>query len=228
MNKALFCFALFFSVTSFAQDSQAIIDDTNNYSLDILFTNSEDFFDAYENSDDLDPIGSFFGNEQNTLTLSLNSPYEYYGTSSSGYYIAYNIKTFDFNKQDTTISGSDITEADLGTSVSGYNIYAYASMFFNFGDKFIITDNDSALKLGLGAGLGFLKADGTMILTERPGSPLINIDINDFGLSFGFFVDYRYGPWILRVETIGTEVKQDGIQFVYTTIPIQIGYSYKF
>jgi len=228
MKKIIFYSIFLFSTSVFAQDKQDITSDTKGYSLDILFTNSEDFFDAYENSNDTDPIGSFFGNEQNTISLTLNSPYNYFGTSSAGYYINYNLKTFDFNKQDTTITGSSITETNLGTSVSGYNVYTYASIFFNFGDKFLKTDTYRAFKIGIGAGLGYLKASGDMILTDRAGSPLINIDISSFGLVAGIYADYRFGPWVIRIEAFGTEAKQDSVQFEYTTIPIQIGYTYKF
>jgi len=50
-------------------------------------------------------------------------------------------------------------------------------------------------------------------LNRVTGDPLIKVDIIGFGLAFGIFMDYRYGPWVFRIEVFGTESKQDSINF---------------
>lgn len=220
--------ALLIPALCLGQDIASDTADLNKYSIDILFSHSGDFFDAYESSDDINPIGSFYGNEQNSLAFTFSFPYHYFHNSNAGYYVNYNIKHFDFNKQDTSITSTGINEVNLGTSVSGYNVYAFTSFFYNFGDRFIVTDDNKSLKLGIGIGLGYLKADGDIILTEQSGSPLVDINISDVGLAFGLYIDYRYGPWVFRLEGFSTEARQDSIHFEYMTIPLQIGYSYRY
>lgn len=215
---------ILFSLSTHADN---LPEDSQYYSIDILLTHSSDFFDVYESSDDIDPIGSFYGNENNSVTIGLNLPYHYAGNSNFGYYFNYKFNRFNIDTQDTTITSSDVHEMDLGTSVTGYNIYATVSGFYNFGDKIIENDDDSSFKIGLGIGVGYLKADGDIILTELATQPKIDIGISDFGFNYGIFFDYRYGPWVFRIDTFGTSVKQGEYYFEDISQSFQIGYSFK-
>lgn len=195
-------------------------------SFDFLVTDVGDFFDV-EEGENYEVLGSLY-EEKYRFALYINHPYNYFADSNAGYYFNYSYRSIDIDKQDITPNGGSFTVADLGTAVSGYNIYAYASLFYNFGDKRIVSHNNSFFKAGVGIGAGYLKADGDIILTEVPGQPRLNFDIADIGMVYQLFAEYRHGPWIFRAEAVGTEVKHDGKYFVHAMVPIQLGYSFAF
>lgn len=201
----------------------------NGYSFDVFLTVSQDIFDAIDDSSgNLDTLGSFSGDLNASFAISLNAPYHFFRHSNAGYYFNYNFNRFDLNEQDTSINSSSLDQDNLGTSVEGYNLYANASVFYNFGKKIILSKKDKSTKVGVGLGLGYLKADGNIILTELPNNPKQDINISGFGPVISFFIDHRRGPWIFRTEASATEVNDSEVDFSYSDISLQIGYTVNF
>jgi hypothetical protein len=223
MKKTALILLMLFSSAGLTAEIDKPVD--NDYTLDLLLTRSTDLFDTFESFEANDPLGSFYDNGINSAGLTLNSPYHFFPGSNVGYFINYNLRRFSIDKQDISISNSGINRKDLGTSVTGYNLYGFVSMFYNFGEKIVTSDNHGSFKLGMGFGAGYLKADGNIVLTESTGQPEVNIDISDLNFNYGIYLDYRYGPWIFRIENSATEIKQDDYYFEQISQSFQVGYS---
>jgi len=218
-NKiSLLCLFCYLSCSSVYADSKEL----NPYTFELYVGQKGDYFDVYDyslNDSDL-VVGSFVSDDDFSLSFRLSSPLHYFKDRPDGYMWSYNFRNFDFNRQ--TTGGQDQAE-NLGTSVDGYNVNAFWTYFYNYGDKYIINERSQSFKIGVGAGIGYLKADGNIVLTEVGGMPVSNIGVNDFGYVISVYFNYRYGPWSIRMDLYDTFVGD----YSYGVGPIVFGYSFR-
>jgi hypothetical protein len=161
-----------------------------------------------------DPIPMYY--------LSVGTPYHYFGETNMGYNLMWNVSSFHMNKQE--VSGEN---DDLGTSVTGNFMYLSPTLFYNFGDKRTSGSTGTSLKICLGAGVGYLRADGDIILTETPSRERLTVDVDAFSWAYGVSFDLRMGRLFMKLAGAGPEVNKGGHMYILNDISYTIGYSFR-
>ncbi len=154
--------------------------------------------------------------------LSLGTAYSYFDASNWGYNFTFSISPFSIDKQ--LVNENDSDPLDLGTSAKGYFFYASPVFFYHFGDKDM---RGHSLKLGIGAGIGYLKAKGDIVYTRSDGQRH-KFDISGGAFSVAVLMEYRYRNWLLRATGAGPVLSQDGYDYQFMDITVQMGYSFFF
>ncbi|MDH5178382.1 MAG: hypothetical protein OEZ39_17960 [Gammaproteobacteria bacterium] len=132
-------------------------------------------------------------------------------TSNFGYQFSFNIDSFNINHQLL----NDGQFVNLNTSVKGEYIYITPVLFYNFGDKQITDGQGEYFRIGLGFGAGYLKASGSMYMTERNAATPTKIDINETTQSISFLLEYRYADYIARFTAGGPKTRPRLIELTF-------------
>ena len=164
--------------------------------------------------------GSMSEGQYITATLSLNSPYEFFKDSKFGYYIEYGFSNFEMDVQ---VTNNGTIEEDLGTSVNGLSLYLTPVLFYSFGDN-INKEKKHSFLIGLGAGIGYLKASGEIIFTETT-SELFDVDVNKVDLSVVILLEYQYNNWYVRYQDSGPEIHEGDYDYIIYDDSLTIGYT---
>ena len=174
----------------------SLVDLLSSYRLTAgISLNSVDF-DVYDKGSS-SPNGTLSEDFSFSPLITVGSPYRYFGGSNWGGLMEYSFSGFQLNRQ---ILGDDPDNlVDLGTSVKGYYAFITPTVFYSFFGQEAHNEKNHALIAGLGAGLGYLKADGDIIFTESTRER-VDIDISDASLAVSVFVDYRMGNIMTRVS----------------------------
>lgn len=101
----------------------------------------------------------------------------------------------------------------MGTSVNGSYFFAAPVFFYNFSDRTTRNGKGHAFKFGVGVGLGYLRANGNIILTEDHSQRLLNINVDEFAHSINVLMDYQYGNFIIRARGGGPRVDDGPIEY---------------
>lgn len=178
-------------------------------------------------SDELKVIDERSGGEGTLISdhglqpvVALGFENAYFGESRWGYSALLGYTRFSMDEQKI---GND--QIDLGTSADGELIFLAPSIFYTFGAQHY---EGSYLKLGLALGLGYLRTDGDILLTNRSGSPRHSFDIKSKPLSAsaGFFMEAGYRDWFLRFQAAGPIVEEDDREISGTSIGLSLGYTF--
>lgn len=175
-------------------------------------------FDVYEKGKG-DPAGTLTESRYNALFLSFGSPYRFFADSNLGYYWEYGFSSFRMTRQ---VVGSNEAEVDLGTSVHGRYVYGTPVLFYRFGD------DRHGLILGAGVGLGYLKARGSIVLTEVSGQPRHDVDVSGVDWAYGILIDYRYRGFIVRARGFGPSLTRGGFEYDIFDYSLDVGYEFTF
>ena len=180
--------------------------------------NSVDF-DVYPQGS-LNAAGTLSEDFHTTPFVTLSGSPSYFDDSSFGWFFEYSLSRFALNQQ--LVNDSLV---DLGSSVSGYDIYIAPTLFYSFRGPFLLHRADETINVGVGAGLGYLKASGDIILTESNGQRLA-IDIADAGLAVVIFVEYQAGHFHSRISGGGTSYTDAGLEYDAFGFEWSVGYSF--
>ncbi|MDH5389316.1 MAG: hypothetical protein OEY06_12835 [Gammaproteobacteria bacterium] len=202
------------------------------YRIDLGLSVKDAQFNVRDNANsngagDLAILGTMTDDAQATLLLSLGSPYTYFNDSEFGYYFEFGASSYNMDTQLVSVNGIK-TEEKLGTSVSGKYLYLTPVLFFNFGDKYLKLNKHHSLKLGLGAGIGYLEAHGDIIFTNSPLQEHHVVDIDTLGLSIAMLIDYRYNQWLLRLSLAAPGTEKNNLSYEMTDAALNIGYTFMF
>jgi hypothetical protein len=177
-------------------------------------------FDVYRAGEST-PEGTLTEGEYLTFFLLLGSPYRYFGKSSFGYYFEMGYSAYNFDRQEI---GDNLE--DLRTSVNGSYFYLTPVLFYDFGNR--RSQRDFTIKLGIGYGLGYLKASGDIIFTRDNQNTSYSYNINEWGEAFSMMLDSRYKQWIFRIIASGPEITKGDFEYNIFDISIDVGYAFHF
>jgi len=176
-------------------------------------------FDIYP-EDSLDAAGTLSEDFHTTAFITLSGPPAYFGESSWGWFIEYSLSRFVLHRQ--LINDQLI---DLGTSMTGFDVYIAPTLFYTFNSPDLLEGEHERINIGLGAGLGYLKASGDIILTESGGQRLA-VDITNAGLAIVLFVEYQSEHFSSRIAGGGTSHTSKGLEYEAFGFEWSFGYSF--
>lgn len=192
--KILLLITIFYSTSSLA--------DVEKWSLYVGLSAKQLSLDVYEKGQaspegiltDVFLVTPEFGIESSTSSISSNFVYKY----------AIGLGVFKMDTQE--LNGKDI---DLNTSGKGYYLYAMPVLGF----EFLKGKNDKSLLVGLGVGIGYLKAKGDIIFTESTSNLKHDFDFSEFTYSIGLIVDYNVNRWSFSASLYGPEVTKGNYEY---------------
>ncbi len=176
-------------------------------------------FDIYPEGS-LNAAGTLSEDFHTTPFITLSGPPAYFGDSPWGWFIEYSLSQFALNRQ--LINDQLI---DLGTSMTGYDVYIAPTLFYRFDTPNLVAGEHDRINAGLGAGLGYLKASGSVILTASGGKRLA-VDISNAGLAIVIFVEYLSDHFRSRIAGGGTSYTSNGLEYEAFGFEWSFGYSF--
>lgn len=192
------------------------------YTLTIGASAKELVLNYYRSADDSDPAGIMTEGLHYTYLLRASSPYSLRENSRWGYYFETGFSNYSLSKQNV---GEDTL--DLGTSVSGTYWYVTPIGFYLYGP---VPGEKKELSIltGIGVGLGYLRAKGSMMLTEDGSNLLHNVDKDEIDIAASILIEAYYGHWVSRIYGGGpyTESRQDAYSIV--NFSWDVGYTFVF
>ncbi len=112
---------------------------------------------------------------------------------------------------------------DLGTRLRGYYAHVTPTAIAVFPRS-----PPWEFSLGLGAGIGYLRAYGDMIFTEDGSNALQRVDIGRIGVSVSAFFQVEYGRWQSRIQFSGPVLNRDGGSYTMTVNTFDLGHRFTF
>jgi len=156
------------------------------------------------------------------LSLSLKLLDRYWGESAWGYYIAFDLDSYETNRADEI---GLVTKQIINTSISGNYLYATPTIFYNLTRS---VTSDWSVKVGLGLGVGYLSMDGTMMVNNPPGPRVEQFDGSDISYSTGIFIRYEYKDMIIQAKEYTPFATIDGFEVELQLPVFTVGYKYSF
>ena len=202
-----------------AEDDDSLL---AGYSFTVGASAKELTLNYYRSADDSDPAGIMTGGLYYTYLLRASSPFTLRENSRWGYYFETGFSNYSLSKQNV---GEE--ELDLGTSVSGTYWYITPVGFYLYGP---VPGEKKELSIltGIGVGIGYLKAKGSMKLTEDGSNQLHNVDKDEIDIAVSVLIEAYYGHWVSRIYGGGpyTESRQDAYNIV--NFSWDVGYTFVF
>jgi len=168
---------------------------------------------------------SFWGDEFGTLSsgfkptvlVDIGSPYRYFGESDFGWYVLYSFRHFDMEEQ---LVGESNSSQDLGTSASGYMMYLTPTLFWGPSKE----GESPAVKIGAGAGVGYINANGEVIFTENEEMERHTIDISDAAFTVGLLMEAVKNSLLFRFTAGIGMVNKGGLYYEVPDLAVEFGY----
>jgi hypothetical protein len=164
-----------------------------------------------------DEYGTLSSGFQPTVLVDIGSPYRYFGGSDFGWYVLYAFRHFN---ADTQLVGDDKNSQDLGTSAKGYMMYLTPMIFWGPAKEIDAT----AVKIGAGAGIGYVNASGDVIFTETDDMERHHIDISDAAFTVGLSMEAIRKSFLVRIAAGIGMVNKGGLYYEVPDIAIELGY----
>ena len=159
--------------------------------------------DVFEEGE-TDPAGILIDDLSFFPEFGVESNINYFPDSSWGYKFVVNLAGFDISKQEV-----DLDDVDLDTSADGYFFYAMPVGLYDFHKQ----NADSSLLVGIGVGIGYLNAEGDIILTELDTPVRQDFDFSELTYSTGVFFQYIVEGWSFSTSVAGPEVSDDDFDY---------------
>jgi hypothetical protein len=123
--------------------------------------------------------------------VSLRTKERYFrgGESNWGWFIETGIGYYDVD------DGPD-------SQLDGYYAHVVPTIFYRWNS---VLSTKLKYKLGLGAGPGWMTADGDVILTREEGQPVVDFDSSGVGLAAGIFYEMSYDQWLFQLKAYGPD-----------------------
>ena len=120
------------------------------------------------------------------------------------------------------------TERDLGTSIDGKYFYVMPVFYYSR-----VSHDEDGLKVGLGAGLASLEANGTAIYTETSDPTVHTIAVDDTGLIMSATIAYHFSGFharfrIIGASFLGSDKSGDNNNYAVGEAGVDLGYSLYF
>ncbi len=137
-----------------------------------------------------------------------------------GFFLEFNIGYYDLDRQ---ITNKNIV--NLNTNISGFFWDLTPTLFYNFGSK---EKEKWAFKTGIGIGIGYLSVEGTVVLTEKTGQPLVTYDDDGYGYTVGAFIEITKNDWVYQVKMFGPSLIVGDTDFQLGNINITLMRAFNF
>ena len=167
------------------------------------FSVREISLDVYEKGE-TDSLGTLTKDYSLIPEFGLESKVTYFSDSDWGYKYALNIAPFEVSRQEV-----DLETVDLNTSADGYFFYAMPVLVYDF----LKQKSDDHLLLGLGFGIGYLNAEGDIILTEADPQIRHDFEFSEFAGSIGLLFQYITENWSYSASLYGPEVSDGDYEY---------------
>ena len=167
------------------------------------FSVREISLDVYEKGA-TDPEGILTRDYSLIPEFGIESKVNYFSDSDWGYKFAFNIAPFKVSRQEVGLEN-----VDLNTSADGYFFYAMPVLVYDF----LKQKSDDHLLLGLGLGIGYLNAEGDIILTESDPQIRNEFEFSEFTGSMGLLLQYITENWSYSVSLYGPEVSDGDYEY---------------
>lgn len=156
-----------------------------------------------------------------TLDLSIKSLDNYWKDTAFGYYLEFGLNTYKVERHD--IWGLDPAPKEhIYTSTSGEYLHLTPAIFYNFNRN---GSPDWSFKIGAGIGIGYLSADGTIIVNQ-PTLAFKSINGSDFGYSLGVIIRCEYKNLVLQAKEFTPYGHIDGLDLELQLPVITVGYKH--
>jgi len=190
----------------------------NTAKLNIGWAQKSVDFDVYEDLESK-PEGRLTSGYSYSLSLTAAAPYQYFGHSNFGYYYELGYSPIDVHEQ-TVDSGS----LDLGTHVKGEYFYITPILYYNFGSR--SPRSNFSTKLGLGYGVGHIRAKGDIVYTRNNQNVSHPVKLNDWGDSVSILLDVRNEYLFFRAIVNGPIVTTNKVSYSVSDTSVEFGFSY--
>ena len=170
---------------------------------------------------DTNDHGRLIENKEDALFLLYSTRARYFSDSNVGYSWLLNLSSIRLNEQELSAKKT----VDLGTEVNGYFATTVPVVFYNFGDR----DRGQYLRLGVGLGVGVARFNGDVVLTESSqlnDRVTISNGTSNLFLALGFFVDYQWENFAIRLSTAGPNVNINGYEVNVFGTSLMFGYTH--
>ena len=148
------------------------------------------------------------------FTFILKSDDSYFEGKDYGYYFELGFDAYSLNRLDNW-AGDNIY-----TSTSGSYFYLCPVAFY---EAYTGKNRDVSLKVGVGAGLGYVSSHGNLVV-NYPEPVVRDISDSDVGYTYGLFVKYTYKNFVLHIKQYTTYVTLDGLELNLQQPSITLGY----
>jgi len=186
--------------------------------IDISFSFHELGFEVKDSNNN--QLGKLAGGMLPTFLVNFETPGYYLGKSNFGWNLIAGLSTYCINTQKL---GNDKV-VNLNTSASGMSAYVTPALFYTLGDKVYQENDYHAFRAGLGLGVGYLSATGSLVLTETPAKNTLSLDVSGFGVSSTLFIEYRHNRWIYRLRSMGPSFSRGDYNYTVYDIYFGVGY----
>lgn len=209
---------IYLILPSLASANELIDNYFRQTNIDISFSFHELGFEVKDR--DNNQLGKLAGGMLPTFLVNFETPGRYFGKSNTGWNLIAGLSTYCLNTQ--KLGNNKVV--NLNTSASGMSAYVTPLLFYTVGDKVYQENDYHAFRAGLGLGVGYLSAQGSLILTETPAQNVYNLDISGFGVSSTFFLEYRQNRWIYRLRSMGPSFTRGDYNYSVYDVYFGIGY----
>jgi hypothetical protein len=140
-----------------------------------------------------------------------------------GYTFMFNYTTFNMDQQEVA---KNVYE-DVGTRVRGRVAYVVPTVFYQLGEH---GRRGAYVRLGIGAGLGAAKYDGSIILNYPKNTAPVAISNGDYGLKFAasLLLEARYRNWGLTVTAAGPSYEDEQYRYDLTDLSSYVNFTWYF
>ena len=213
---------LFHALPAFAEEG---------YSFTISLSSRElslDYYpaDADPKKEKLQDLASMTSGMRTTPTILLKSPYQFEAGEKWGYYFESSVGRFSMTLQNVE-TANGIEELDLGTQVNGDYWYITPIIFGLYGPLPQGQPEWSHI-IGLGVGVGYMNAKGTMQITGDGSNRLLKVDESGFNIAVSILYEVHYKNWMLRIFDGGPSLTRGLFSYSINEFSMDFGYVVRF
>ena len=167
--------------------------------------------------------GKISQRDEGAYFISYSTRPSFIHSTSLGYTVKFNYTTFSMDKQEVA---KNVYE-DVGTRVRGRVAYVVPTVFYQLGED---GRRGAYVRLGIGAGLGAAKYDGSIILNYPVNTAPVPISNGDYGLKFAasLLLEARYRNWGLTVTAAGPSYEDEQYRYDLTDLSSYVNFTWYF
>jgi len=170
-----------------------------------------------------DASGKISQRDEEVYFISYSTRPSFIRDTCFGYTFMFNYTTFNMDQQEVAKN----VYQDIGTRVRGRVAYVVPTVFYQLGEH---GRRGSYVRLGIGAGLGTAKYEGSIILNYPVNTAPVAISNGDYGLKFAasLMLEARYRNWGLTVTAAGPSYEDEQYRYDLTDLSSYVNFTWYF
>ena len=167
--------------------------------------------------------GKISQRDEGAYFISYSTRPSFIRSTRFGYTFKFNYTTFNMDKQEVA---KNVYE-DVGTRVRGRLAYVVPTVFYQLGEH---GRRAAYVRLGIGAGLGAAKYDGSIILDYPANTTPVAISNGDYGLKFAasLLLEARYRNWGLTFTAAGPSFEDEQYRYDLSDLASYVNFTWYF